>query len=284
MGIPSIKLNLVPEPSIWRERHLTLGWAALALGAAVFLGVSSYTAWSYLRANQAGKAAVTADAQTRQAAGQEHQLLSQLQQVDVDQELPRWRLAERILSERAAPWSRLAAELEQSLVDGARIKDMERARSADQTLLLKVKAEARNREAEAGFIENLRKDPVFTQVTLEREAQQPGGGWEFDLSLPVTPLPPPFVAVSAIKDGHAQPAVQAAAPHRQSSPPPPARPAASHAPQAAPPARPAPPSARGQLSQRPAPTGIRLAEPASRRPAPGQETEPTTEPATEEDR
>ena len=193
MGIPSIKLNLVPEPSLWRERHLLLGWSALALGMAVFLGASGFTVWSYHRASQAGKAAVTADAQTRFAATQEHQLLSQLQQIDVDQELPRWRLAERILSERAAPWSRLAAELEQSLVDGSRIKNVERTRGANQAVLLKVKAEARNREAEAGFIENLRQDPVFTQVALEREAQEPGGGWEFDLSLPVAALPPPFV-------------------------------------------------------------------------------------------
>lgn len=275
MGVPSIKLNLVPEPSLWRERHLPLGWTALAFGAAVFLGLSSYTAWSYLRANQAGKAAVSADAQTRQAAGQESQLLSQLQQIDVDQELPRWRLAERILSERAAPWSRLTAELEQSLVDGARVKDMERARGADQTLLLKVKAEARSREAEAGFIENLRKDPVFTQVTLEREAQQPGGGWEFDLSLPVTPLPPPFVpvgAIKAVKEDHAQRAAPVKADVRVPAPVnrTPAAAAPVHAASAAHP--PVHPSARGPLSQRPAPTGLRLAEPASRRPAPGSES------------
>ena len=199
MAVQPIKLSLVPEPSIWRERHLATGWAALSLGAIVFLGVSCYTAWSYHRASQAGQAAVYADTQTRAAAMQERQLLDRLQQIDVDQELPRWRLAERILSERAAPWSRLAAELEQCLVDGSRIKNVERARGADQALLLKVKAEARTREAEAGFIEALRKDPVFTQVALEREAQEPGGGWEFDLSLPVAPLPPPFVAASAPK-------------------------------------------------------------------------------------
>ncbi|HTL99206.1 MAG TPA: hypothetical protein VL181_10425 [Holophagaceae bacterium] len=199
MAVQPIKLSLVPEPSLWRARHLAVGWAALALGAVVFFGAAGYTAWSYHRASQAGQAAVNADAQTRFAATQERQLLDRLQQIDVDQELPRWRLAERILSERAAPWSRLAAELEQCLVDGSRVKNVERARAADQALLLKVKAEARTREAEAGFIEALRKDPVFTQVALEREAQEPGGGWEFDLSLPVAPLPPPFVAASAPK-------------------------------------------------------------------------------------
>ncbi len=268
MAISPIKLNLVPEPSLWRERHLPLGWAALALGAAVFLGISGYTAWSYLRASQAGKAAVSADAQTHRAAGQEQRLLGQLQQIDVDQELPRWRLAERILSERAAPWSRLAAELEQSLVDGSRIKDMERARSADQTLLLKVKAEARDRNAEAGFIENLRKDPVFTQVTLEREAQQPGGGWEFDLTLPVTPLPPPFVAANATKEGSAKaaaisPAAQPSAPSPTRTVPAPAPPRVAESES---PIHPAP-SARGQASQRSAPTGLRLAQPSQRRPA-----------------
>src|SRR5690349_8170402 len=234
MGVPSIKLNLVPAPSLWREQHLAFGWAALALGAAVFLGVSGYTAWSYQRASQAGKAAVSADAQTHLAATQERQLLSQLQQIDVDQELPRWRLAERILSERAAPWSRLVAELEQSLVDGARIKNMERTRGADQTVLLKVKAEARSREAESGFIEKLRKDPVFTQVALEREAQQPGGGWEFDLGLPVVPLPPPFVSAGA--GGKKETTAPTPAPAQA---PPRARAAAG--PEALPPAAPASP-------------------------------------------
>ncbi|MBS1784225.1 MAG: hypothetical protein JST24_02215 [Acidobacteria bacterium] len=270
MAVSPIKLNLVPEPSLWRERHLPLGWAALALGAAVFLGISGYTAWSYLRASQAGQAAVSADAQTQRAAGQERQLLSQLQQIDVDQELPRWRLAERILSERAAPWSRLAAELEQSLVDGARIKNMERARSADQTLLLKVKAEARSRDAEAGFIENLRKDPVFTQVTLEREAQQPGGGWEFDLSLPVTPLPPPFAAADSGKHGkeaQAAPSKPAPIPATRAAVPAP-EPRVTQ-PKSEPHAR-SLPASRGQVSQRPAPSGLRRIEPSSRRPAPGE--------------
>jgi hypothetical protein len=272
MGVPSIKLNLVPEPSLWREQHLAFGWAAFALGAAVFLGVSGYTAWSYQRASQAGKAAVSADAQTRIAATQERQLLSQLQQIDVDQELPRWRLAERILSERAAPWSRLSAELEQSLVDGSRIKNMERTRGADQSVLLKVKAEARSREAESGFIENLRKDPVFTQVALEREAQQPGGGWEFDLSLPVVPLPPPFVPTGAgAKPGPAasgRPAQAAAGPSAPAT--------RAALPEIVPPSTPSPSRSfgpatgpRGPQVERPAPREARPAPAFQRRPRPG---------------
>ncbi|HET6330339.1 MAG TPA: hypothetical protein VFF76_06070 [Holophagaceae bacterium] len=270
MGIPSIKLNLVPEPSLWREQHIAFGWAALALGAAVFLGVSGYTAWSYQRASQAGKAAVSADAQTHLAATQERQLLSQLQQVDVDQELPRWRLAERILSERAAPWSRLAAELEQNLVDGARIKNMERTRGADQALLLKVKAEARSRDAESGFIENLRKDPAFTQVALEREAQQPGGGWEFDLSLPVVPLPPPFAPVTAEMKTRTPAHAQAAAPASVPAP------RAAPAPETVHPATPSSPrqfgaatGPRGPVVERPASGGARPAPAIQRRPQPG---------------
>lgn len=270
MGIPSIKLNLAPEPSLWREQHLAFGWTALALGAAVFLGVSGYTAWSYQRANQAGKAAVSADAQTHLAAAQENQLLAQLQQIDVDQELPRWRLAERILSERAAPWSRLAAELEQCLVDGTRLKHVERTRGADQALLLKVKAESRSRDAESGFIENLRKDPVFTQVALEREAQEPGGGWEFDLSLPVAPLPPPFtLAKGAGKAPVATP--PATAPHSVQAPLP-----IQHAP---PPEVIQPPvpqrflgpvaGPRGVITSRPASGGPRPAPAGHRRPEPG---------------
>lgn len=273
MGVPAIKLNLVPEPSLWRERHLLLGWTALALGGAVLLGVSGYTAWSYHRASQAGKAAISADAQMRLAATQERQLLSQLQQIDVDQELPRWRLAERILSERAAPWSRLAAELERSLVDGTRLKNVERTRGADQALLLKVKAEARSRGSESGFIENLRKDPVFTEVALERESQQPGGGWEFDLTLPVTPLPPPFEASAPVLRAGAGPkaakapqegpvektAVKPSAPARGPLP------GTASSPRVFGPAT----GPRGPLVTRPAAGGTRPAPRVQRRPLPG---------------
>lgn len=263
MAIQTIKLNLVPEPSLWRERHLSIGWAVLGLGAAIFLGVAAYTAWSYHRANLAGAAAINADAQTRLAATREQQILSQLQQIDVDQELPRWRLAEQILSERAAPWSRLAAELEQCLVDGTRIKNVERARGQNQTLVLKVKAESRSRDAEAGFIENLRKDPVFTQVSLDRESQQPGGGWEFDLTLPVASLPPPFVAAHAPKDGKAETA-QASLPVAAPAPAPPPRPKAT-------PSRPAHAPVQGPsraVQQRPALGAPRISPSATRRPLP----------------
>ena len=265
MAIQPIKLNLVPEPSLWRERHLAIGWAALALGAAIFLGATGYTAWSYHRANMAGAAAVNADAQTRFAATQEQQLLGQLQQIDVDQELPRWRLAEQILSERAAPWSRLAAELEQCLVDGTRLKNVERARGQNQALVLKVKAESRTREAEAGFVENLRKDPVFTQVALDREAQQPGGGWEFDLTLPVAPLPPPFIAAGPTKDGKPK-EVQASAPAAAPAPVPATRPEPPKT--AAPSFSPARGPARA-VQQRPALGAPRQGSPVRRRPLPG---------------
>lgn len=269
MAVQPIKLNLVPEPSFLRERHLPLGWSALALGAAVLLSVSAYTTWSYLRASRAGRAAVSADAQTRVAAGQERQILSELQRIDVDQELPRWRLAERILSERAAPWSRVAAELEQCLVDGTRIKDAERARGAGQSVLIKLKAESRSREAESGFIENLRKDPVFTQVDLEREAQQPGGGWEYDLSLPVAPLPPPFVALDA-KGRPVQPApapVAASTPASvPAAPAQPAKPAIqTGSERVAPPAT----GVRGTPAMRPAPGAPRIPPPIQRRPERG---------------
>ncbi|HEU4950599.1 MAG TPA: hypothetical protein VFT46_01540 [Holophagaceae bacterium] len=269
MAVPAIKLNLVPEPSLWRERHQVLGWAALALGALVFLGVAGYTAWSYHRASQAGRAAVYADTQTRLAADQERRLLGRLQQIDVDQELPRWRLAERVLSERAAPWSRLTAELEQCLVDGSRLKDIERTRSADQGLLLKVRAEARTHEAEAGLVDRLRQDPVFSQVILERESQQPGGGWEFDLSLPVVPLPPPFVAAGPDKGASVPPSARAAKAKKVAQPAPPAAQAAPARPE--PVLKPTIPSAagRGPLGLRPAPEGARAPRPVLRRPQPG---------------
>ena len=49
-------------------------------------------------------------------------MAGRLRSVDVAKELPRWRLAERIYTERSLPWSRLTAELERSLVQDVRIK------------------------------------------------------------------------------------------------------------------------------------------------------------------
>ena len=57
---------------------------------------------------------------------------------------------------------------------------------------MKIKGEARTREAEAAFVDALRGAPVFAQVVLEREAERAGGGWEFEISLPAAPIPPPF--------------------------------------------------------------------------------------------
>ncbi|HJU82843.1 MAG TPA: PilN domain-containing protein [Holophagaceae bacterium] len=192
MGIPVLKLNLVPEPSLWRQHHRSISWAALGLGVASLLGVSGVTLWRYVQASRAGAAAVSLGVEARKAADQEKALTSQLAGIDVDTELPRWRLAERILQERATPWSRLAAEMEQSLVDGVRVKGVQRSRGSDNLVLLKLKGEARSQETEAAFVESLRTDPVFSQVNLERESQNPGGGWDFELNLPVPALLPPF--------------------------------------------------------------------------------------------
>lgn len=193
MAVPVLKLNLVPEPSLWRRNHLVIGWTAFGLGLAVFAGTVAWTVVSYHRASKAGQEAAQLGTETRKDAARQQQLTAQLQRIDVEQDLPRWRLADRILQERATPWSRLVAELEQCMVNGMRIKSVQRARGADQSVLLKLKGEAKDRPSETGFVEDLRTDPVFTQVVLEREAERQGGGWDFELSLPVVALLPPFV-------------------------------------------------------------------------------------------
>ena len=245
MAIPVLKLNLVPEPSLWRRHHAAIGWSAMVLGGLVLLGSLGATLWRYHQASQAGAEAVSLSTEAKQGADRERSLTTQLSQIDVDLELPRWRLAERILQERATPWSRLAAEMEQSLVDGVRVKGVQRSRGSDNLVLLKLKAEARNQDTEAGFVESLRRNPVFSQVNLEREAQNAGGGWDFELNLPVVALLPPFEA-KGIQRG-----------------PLPGSPTASKPPQAPP---------KAAVATAPLPKPLPVAPPAALQPAPHRET------------
>lgn len=192
MPIPVLKLNLAPQPSLWRQKHLALGWAAIGVGSLALAGALAI--WG-LRANQARKAGAQAilisrDAQA--AARKQDQLVEQLKSVDVTKELPRWKLAERIFTERTLPWSRLAAELERSLVQDVRLKSIQKVRGSDQRVGLKLKGEARSREAEEKFVASLQKNDLFQQVILEREAERTGGGVDFEMSLPVVAVPSPY--------------------------------------------------------------------------------------------
>lgn len=192
MPIPVLKLNLAPRPSLWRQKHLTLGWAAIVVGSLGLVGALG--TWG-LRANQARKAGAQAilisrDAQA--AARKQDKLVEQLKSVDVAKELPRWKLAERIFTERTLPWSRLTAELERSLVQDVRLKSIQKVRGADQRVGLKLKGEARTREAEEMFVASMQKDDLFQQVILEREAERAGGGVDFEMYLPVVAVPSPY--------------------------------------------------------------------------------------------
>jgi hypothetical protein len=193
MALPILRLNLAPRPSLWRQNHRALGWIGLGVGLAVLLGTLGFTLWRYHQADREGKEAVKLTTDAQRAAKTERDLLARLQEVDVAKEAPRWKLAERILQERSTPWSRLTAELEQSLVRDVRIKGLQRSRDNAGAVLLKLKGEAKTRPAEEGFVETLRKNASFSQVILERESERQGGGWDFEMSLPVSPLPPPFV-------------------------------------------------------------------------------------------
>lgn len=208
MAVPILDLNLAPRPSLWRQRHTLIGWLALGLGIAVLVGAIGKTWLAYHQANKAGRAAVSITAEAKRAARQEQQIQASLQDMDATREQSRWKLAERILQERSLPWSRLTAELEQTMVPDMRLKGLQRSRSSSQQVVMKLKGEARTREAEAAFVEALRSTPVFAQVILERESERAGGGWDFELSLPTAAVPPPF-KVQAIKLG---PAIQTPSP------------------------------------------------------------------------
>ena len=145
---------------------------------------------------------------------------------------------------------------------------------------MKLKGEARTREAEAAFVEALRTAPVFAQVILERESERAGGGWDFEISLPTATVPPPF-QVKAIKVGPATPAPVSAAAHPAGLPAPfsasPVR-----APAAARPSTPQAPGALAGAQVRPTPppgsvddeaAGHLRRRPARIRPTPSKDSE-----------
>jgi len=192
MAIPVLKLNLAPPSNLWRLNHAVLSWTALALGGALLAGSLGLTWTAYRSAALTGKLAGNLATKTRATAESQAKVMAELRAVDVAKELPRWRLAERIYTERSLPWSRLTAELERSLVKDVRIKSIQRNRGNDQKVQLKLKGEARSREAEALFVEALQKNAFFEQVILEREGERQGGGVEFDYTLAASSTPPPY--------------------------------------------------------------------------------------------
>lgn len=237
MAVPVLHLNLAPRPSLWRQRHGLLGWIALGVGTVFLAGAIGFTWRAYHQASRAGREAVSFTEEARRAAVQEQQLQSSLQNMDAAREQSRWKLAERILQERSLPWSRLTAELEQCMVPDMRLKGFQRARSNAQQVVMKLKGEARTRQAEAAFVEALRKAPVFEQVVLERESERAGGGWDFELSLPAAAIPPPF-HLKIIKPSAPAASFRAPAPGRPVAVPMPAAKAAAlnpKPPQVAPP-------------------------------------------------
>lgn len=226
MAVPALKLDLAPPSNLWRNNHITLGWAALALGGLILAGSLALTWKAYHSAAITGKLAGNLDYKTRATAADQSRIMAELRSVDVAKELPRWRLAERILTERSLPWSRITAELERSLVEEVRVRSLQRTRGADMKVQVKVKGEALSRAAEAAFVESLQKNAFFDQVILEREAERQGGGVDFEYTLAARLVPPPYAplprfspkpAISMKVDGQLPPVASRLAPGRPAS-------------------------------------------------------------------
>ncbi len=212
MAIPVLKLNLAPPPSLWRRQHQLLSWTSLGLGA-LLLGLAVASTWvAYLQTSRMGLEATRLSRQTQETRARQGSILAELRSIDVPKELPRWRLAERILGERSSPWSRLTAELERSLVQDVRIRNLQRSRGSDQTVVVKLKGEARTREAEAAFVASIEENPFFSQMILERESERQGGGIDFEYTLPLAAVPPPYVPLPKYGAVRTSPTVKIAQP------------------------------------------------------------------------
>lgn len=210
MGIPVIKLNLVPAPSFWRRQHLMVGWAAIGIGAFALGYVGMVTAKAYFDTKKNEDTALNANSDMRKINADILSIQSRLKSIDVAKELPKWRLAERILHERSSPWSRMNAELERCLVQDVRVKSLIRSRGSDQNISIKLRGESRSAQAEAEFIEELQNNNYFAPVILDRETERQGGGMEFELILGISPVPPPYEPLPRFGPGSKKMAAQAA--------------------------------------------------------------------------
>ena len=192
MGVPLLQLDLAPPSTPWRLHHALLSWSALAAGGLLLAAVLGLIWRARSDAFAEGRRTVDLVARSSRSAQAQQEVLAELRRVDVAKELPRWRLAEKILSERSLPWSRLTAELERSLVVDVRLKSVQRTRSTDMKVQIKLKGEARTRKAEAAFMVALQNNAFFEQVFLEREAERQGGGVDFEYTLAARSVPPPY--------------------------------------------------------------------------------------------
>ncbi len=192
MPIPTLKLDLAPAPSLWQRHHRSLGWGALALGVLALAGSLAISWMAYQEARTAGRNAVLSSGEAREVVRKQREIRERLQSIDVEKELPTWRVAEKVLEERSLPWSRLMAELERSMVQDVRMKSIQRIRGSEGSVELKISGEAKTRGAEEAFLEALRQNACFSQVVLEREQERQGGGVEFDAALPIAPDPPSY--------------------------------------------------------------------------------------------
>jgi len=195
MSIPILKVDLAPRPSLWQRWHRPIGWILLTLGGGALLGALALTWFAYREAVAQGRDAVLRSHEALQVVEKQNAILDSLRAIDVEKEMPAWRLVEQILEERSMPWSRLIAELERNLVQDVRLKSIQRNRNSVHLVELKVSGEAKSRASEEAFITGLQKNACFTQVILEREAERQGGGFEFDLTLPASQEPPPYTAL-----------------------------------------------------------------------------------------
>lgn len=192
MAIPVLKLNLAPPPTLWRRQHAALSWTVLSLGILALAIVGGLTWRAYHQAGRVGREAFLLSRKTQDSIARQGNIQNELKAINVQKELPRWRLAERILVERSSPWSRLTAELERSLVQDVRIRGIQRIRGNDQQVVVKLKGEARTRAAEADFVESVEKNAFFAQMILERETERQGSGVEFEFTLPLSATPPAY--------------------------------------------------------------------------------------------
>ena len=178
MAIPTIKVNLVLQKPFLQTYHFFISWFALILGGLMLTGALALAFTSYVEMARSKKqlSNLTSISIASSAADVDVVNANVLQGLDVIKELPTWQLAERVYAERSVTWSRLTEELGRSLVHGVRINSIVRHSFSGRGIKIEVVGEARSRYAEVAFMESLKKNGFFKQVTFEKESERPGEG------------------------------------------------------------------------------------------------------------
>ncbi len=185
-----IDINFVSLDAWWNPKRSRWGRYVWLSGKFVFYAAICGTVSVAIRLFYVSAVTSQNTEQIEMSVDRMKNIEKQLSIFNTELEIPRWKLAEKLLQEKTMPWSRLLYELEVSLPDGVRLSYIQKTRGIDQQIVLKLEAESETQEAKLEFIRRLGSSLIFKELILESENQSPEGSWVFEMTLPVKNIIP----------------------------------------------------------------------------------------------